>query len=195
MAGGNYMNFVCNVTMWWFDGTGTWNVNASVKDINNNLAQNTTSTFQVSSTTGFNMGPNNLTYSPIAPGSTNQTPTNDPLLLNNTGNFAIVAGAISINATNLLGETTSTLGLWANNFSASWNTGGTTPIECGTTANTLINKTAVNITTANLTRGNYTINDGNTGQEQLYVCLKFAGTELQAQAYSTLSQGAWIVIV
>ena len=59
-----------------------------------------------------------------------------------------------------------------------------------------MNKTAgnyVNISIANLTRGNYTINNNYEGQEELYVCLRYAGSELTTQSYSTADQGTWTV--
>jgi len=45
--------------------------------------------------------------------------------------------------------------------------------------------TFVNVTSTALPVGNFTLNDGSTGQENVYVCLEQAGSELTAQAYST----------
>ena len=192
-SGGNYANYTCNVTMFWWDGTGVWSITAHIKDNQTNSAVNTTTSFYVGERTAFVMSPASLTWPGIAPGATNQTSNNDPLLLNNTGNDIIDAGNIAINASNLRGEATSTLALWANNFSIRWSDGGTPPAECG---GNVMNRTAfVGITTANLTKGNYTINDGNTGQENLYFCLRLIGSELTTQAYSTANEAehAWIV--
>ena len=49
--------------------------------------------------------------------------------------------------------------------------------------------------TANLTKGNFSLNDGSTGQEKLYFCLRYAGTELSTQAYSTANNTEWNWIV
>ena len=50
-----------------------------------------------------------------------------------------------------------------------------------------------NISIALLPPGNYTINDKTTGQEELYLCLRQAGSELITQAYSTSQEGAWTI--
>lgn len=132
-----------------------------------------------------------------SPGATNQTPYNDPLLLNNTGNDVIDALNIKVNSSNLRGETTSTEALWASNFSVDWKTGGSCSgaacVECAGTV--MARNTLAGIITANLTKGNFTNNNNNTGQEQLYACLRFAGSELSTQAYSTANATEWPWIV
>lgn len=199
-SGGDYANFTCNVTFWWWDGNGTWNIGARVQDNQSNVAYNTTQTQAISATTPAGPGmfaPTVLTWPGIAPGATNKTSNNHPLLINNTGNVPLVN--ISINSTNLRGETDNTKALWAKNYSVSYFTGGATCsgaacLECGGTgAVTMSNYTFVRVTTANLTKGNYSINDGNTGQEQLYFCLRIAGaaSEISSQSYSTLNESAW----
>ncbi len=196
----NLANYTCNVTMWWFDSAGTWSINASISDLQSNSASNKSSNFSVGATTGFNIGPANLTWLTIGAGASNQTPSNHPLVLNNTGNqeIGILTGNISISATDLKGETDNTKSLFSGNFSVSWKTGGAScsGAACLECAGDQMNKTSgnyANITGANLTRGNFTINNGNTGQEQLYVCLRYAGTELTEQPYSTQSQGVWTI--
>ena len=189
-SSGDYANYTCNVTMWWWDGTGSWNITAYIADNNTNSAQNFSTNFYVGLRTSFVLGPAILTWPGIAPGAINQTSL-DTLLLNNTGNDDIALGEIGINATNLLGETTDTLGLWASNFSINWSTGGTPIAEC---VGTIMNASFyTNVTGANLTAGNYTQNNFNVGQEQLYFCLKLAGNELTTQPYSTTKNGAWTV--
>jgi hypothetical protein len=192
-SSGNYANYTCNVTMWWWDAAGAWNIGVSIKDNQNNLAANTSTTFTIGSRTSFAVSPAVLTWPGIAPGSTNQTSNNDPLLLNNTGNDVIDATGITVNSSNLRGETTSTEALWASNFSINWKTGGScTGADCVECADTIMARNAYTaITTANLTKGNYTDNNNNTGQEQLYACLRLAGTELSTQAYSTANQSEW----
>lgn len=186
----NYANYSCNITAWWWDGNGTWNIGASIKDNYTNSAFNTSSTQAFDKTTAFVMSPSILTWAGIASGATNLTSNNDPLVLNNTGNVPINAANIEINSTNLRGETNSALGLWAKNFTVSFATGGTPPAECSGTA--MNNKTLVGVATANITKGNFSINDG-TAQEQLYFCLKIAGAELTTQSYSTANESNWHV--
>jgi len=192
----NYANYTCNVTMWWWDGAGTWNIGVSIKDNQNNLAANTSTTFTLGSRTSFVASPAVLTWPGIAPGATNQTSNNDPLLLNNTGNDIIDATGITVNSSNLRGETTSSQALWASNFSVDWKTGGScTGANCVECADTIMVRNAYTaITTANLTKGNYTDNNKN-GQEELYVCLRLIGAELSTQAYSTANQTEWPWVV
>ncbi|MFA4952884.1 MAG: hypothetical protein WC584_01535 [Candidatus Pacearchaeota archaeon] len=188
----NYVNYTCLVKLWWWDGAGVWNVTASIKDNNSNFVQNGSSTFSLGATTGFVLGPTNLTWSSIGSGAINQTATNDPIILNNTGNVGITSENILINATNLRGETTNTIALWAENFSVGFATG--TNAECSLSTSTIMNRTvwaAINI--ANLTAGNFTENNNYTGQEALYFCLRLAGSELTSQAYSTSNESTWTI--
>lgn len=193
-SSGTNSNYTCNVTMYWWDGAGVWTIITQILDNRSSSAINSSTTFSLGTTTGFVMGPTALTWSSISPGATNQTSSNDPILLNNTGNVAIAGsttGNISINSTNLRGETTDTLALWASNFSVFSGTGGTPPLECGGTQ--MSTYAFANITSANLTKGDFRNNDGSTGQEQLYFCLRLAGTELTTQAYSTSNETSWTI--
>ena len=191
-----YVNYSCAVEMWWWDPTGTWTISAFVRDNESNIAVNTTQTLYVGERTSFVTSPGILTWAGLSPGAVNQSATNDPVLLNNTGNDVITPGSIFVNSSNLRGETTATQALWARNFSVSWNNGS----ECYETDTNLnlgisMNGTFANMTIANLTAGNYTLNDGKTGQEWLFFCLRYAGSELSTQAYSTAnaSEGAWTI--
>jgi len=196
----NYVTYSCNITMWWWDGAGNWNITAEIEDNNSNVAINSSTTLFVGSTTGFEMSPNNLTWAAMGLGATNQSSNNDPLVLNNTGNQPIgnATGTsnISINATDLKGETNNIYSLFANNFSAG-PVGGSCPgaacTECGGgyAGNFSRNKYA-NVTNVILPKGNYTKQDG-TGQEQIFFCLRIAGYEIISQAYSTVNMTAWTV--
>ena len=189
----NYANYSCNITMWWWDSSGSWNLNITMKDSSGNSAQNATTYLYIGTTTGFSGAPTSLTWSGITAGATNQTSTNDPILMNNTGNVAISAANIQVNATNLMGETNANYGLYANNFSVGYASAGGNE-ECSGGANkatTMVRAIFTGIGIANLSAGNYTLNDNNTGQEQLYFCLRLAGSELASQAYSTLNQSSW----
>ncbi len=188
---GTNANFTCNITMWWWDSSGTWAIGAYIEDNSSNAHSNISADFQVGQTIGFELSPGNLTWSTLSPGSYNQTASNNPLLLNNTGNKDINLNEIGINATDLLGEEDSNYGLWAANFSVNWSTGGSPPAECGGT--NLTHGRYANITGANLTAGNYTQNDQITGQEELYFCIKYIGSELTSQPYSTKTYGSWTI--
>ncbi len=193
-AGTNTANYTCNITMMWFDGAGTWSIEAFINDTNGNAGSNKSTNFSVGETTGFETG--SITWPAISPGQTNRTSAVN-LTLNNTGNKIIPVNATQINATNLRGETTSTVAIWAGNISVNWDaTGLASCISTGGNETKATNLTAghlVNISMANLSRGNFTINDGNTGQEIYYFCIKLAGSDLTSQSYSTANEGPWTV--
>lgn len=190
---GNYANYTCNLTMDWYNQDGVWTIYANISDFGGNYVTNSTKTVTVNTLTGMVMSPTALTFSNIIAGSTNQTATNDPITLNNTGNQNITAGNIKINAIDLAGETDHSKFLFASNFSAGIYTGGN--IECNVTASAtaMVNVTDTVVANAALNIGNFPLNDGATGQERLYVCLRKAGYELTQQAYSTTALGSWTV--
>lgn len=185
-----FANYSCTVNMQHWDGSGSWAINATVKDSSYANATNDTTSFTINSLTGFIAGPSSLAWPAISAGAVNQTASSAETL-NNTGNAAITTGNIQINATHLKGEQTPTVGLWANNFSVAPFTGSLA--ECNVTATTMNHGVYAGITGATLSAGNYTINDGSTGQEQLYFCLRLAGSELTSQPYSTSNEGSWTI--
>ncbi|MBS3066779.1 hypothetical protein J4205_03055, partial [Candidatus Pacearchaeota archaeon] len=101
-ADGNFANYTCEVQMWWWDGDGAWTINATINDLSAEKATNDTQTFSVALTTGFVLGPGNLTFTGVFGAATNIT-SNEVVILNNTGNKDIAQTAISINATKLAG--------------------------------------------------------------------------------------------
>jgi hypothetical protein len=192
---GNHANISCNITMWWYDGDGNWEIGFNITDLNGNTGTNTTQLITVNTLDGFEMYPPDLTFTSLTPGTYNQTPANY-LIMNNTGNIAYTSGLVDINASDLRGEDTPGYALWAGNFSASPYTGGA--IECNgssVSATELSNFTYASITNVVLNDGNYTINAGGTGQENMYLCLREVGSELSEQFYSTDNLGAWTVRV
>lgn len=177
-----YANYTCNVTMYWWDGTGTWTINATIKDNDGNKVDNTTTNFQVGATDGFVAAPTALTWGSVTAGTPDQESNNDPILLNNTGN---VNKNINVNATNLRGETTPNLAIWANNISIGAAAG------CG--GINMTDHSYKNVSSAVLPKGNFTVNNGTSGQEQLYFCFEVVGSELIAQSYSTGNESAWTI--
>jgi hypothetical protein len=187
---GNFANYTCNVTLWWWYNAGSWQVYANISDLGSNTAVNGTNTVTINTLTGFTLSPSAITFSSLSAGAVNQTPTNY-FTLNNTGNTNTTT--IQINATDLVGETDHSKFLWASNFSASNFTGN--KIECNVSgsATAMVNMTYSTVSNVNLYVGNYTKNDGTTGQDKMYLCLIKAGPELTQQQYSTGQFGQWTV--
>jgi hypothetical protein len=165
--------------MWWWDATGIWTINAFIQDLSGNTVSNNSATFSIGATNGVLASPSFINWSQIAPSATNALANNDPLLMNNTGNQN---RNINVNATDLVGETTPSKALYAENFSVNSVDG------CEGTA--MVKNVYTNVAGSNLPKGNYTKSDG-TGQEQLYFCMEAANSDLTAQYYSTSSTGAW----
>jgi hypothetical protein len=202
------MNFTCTLRLWYFYPGGdsanqnsVWNLTLYAEDTSGASGQNRTANFSYSQLKAFTIEPGALTFSSISPGSTNTSSNNDPLILNNTGNyhFSPETRNISINATNLVGETNSAYALYANNFTVG--TYSTESINCGnsTWSHFLNRGVFVNITRSNMTLGygNYTQGNG-IAQMRLHTCLARAGNELTSQAYSTNgpnSEGSWQIAI
>jgi len=174
-----YVNYTCSITMAWWDGAGTWTINATISDNTNNNATNDSTTFYVGATDAYVQSLTTLTWGSITAGATLEE-ANDDIELNNTGNMDKY---IEVNATNLRGESTPGLALWAGNFTVKDSAG------CGGTA--MSPNVSTNITSATLPAGNFSIDDKSTGQEVIHFCLETAGSELIAQDYSTLNEGPW----
>jgi hypothetical protein len=187
---GNFANYTCNVTLWWWYNAGSWQVYANISDLGSNTAVNGTNTVTINTLTGFTLSPSAITFSSLSAVAVNQTPTNY-FTLNNTGNTNTTT--IQINATDLVGETDHSKFLWASNFSASNFTGN--KIECNVSgsATAMVNMTYSTVSSATLYIGNYTKNDGTTGQDKMYLCLRKVGYELSQQQYSTGQFGQWTV--
>ncbi|PIN88739.1 hypothetical protein COU61_03675 [Candidatus Pacearchaeota archaeon CG10_big_fil_rev_8_21_14_0_10_35_13] len=187
------LNISCTINMWYFDASGTWNITAYATDVSGAQGQNRAASLVLSPTKALLSGPGNLTFSTLNPGDTNTTADNNPLTLNNTGNVHIPEGNISVNATDLVGETNAAYALYARNFTIGITQGGTPAKECGGVNSTFLLKSVYqNISNATLPYGNHSAG-GGTGQEGLYLCLTLAGSELLTQAYSTAGEGAWTI--
>ena len=187
--GGNNANYSCTIDLWYFDGAGIWNLSTWISDASYLNSTNSSDNISYSQLQAFVRGPATTTFASISPGISNTTTNNGPLLLNNTGNYAVTAGNLLINSTNLRGETNSTFAIWANNMSVGNQSGSN---SCGSQAQ---NATAMSLDAyANLNtvlnRGNFTYNNG-TAQAGLYTCIRFVGNELPSQAYSTSNESGW----
>ena len=190
---GNYANYSCTVDLWYFDTNNDWNITASINDSSNTNAQNVSANITFRQLTAIRSGPSPVTFAAIAPGATNATSNNKPYLVNNTGNAAIVGANMKINATNLRGEANNKYAIWAGNMSVGNQTGSNA--ECGNPNSTVMSPSVYTAIGTVLSVGNNTLNDGTTGQRNLYTCIRLAGNELSPQAYSTANESAWTIKV
>ena len=188
------INYSCAFNMAYFEFAGSWSIAIWANDSVNNLASNITQNITINSLKGIVTFPSTLTWGNIARAATNQTPTNSPLTINNTGNYN--AKNISVNSTDVVGDSDGAYGLWANNFTVATVNGTAALLECQgstTTGTTLMTNAAyTNISGSALNKANRT-NAGTVGQEQLFFCLRTVGSELISQQYSTTTKGSWTV--
>jgi hypothetical protein len=181
----NYANYTCNVTMWWFDGAGDWEIYASISDANTNTGKNYSETFSIGTTDGIENNITAVQWPSISPGATDTSASN-AAHLNNTGNMN---QWLEVNATDITGELNSNYALGASNFSVN----GSGSCQGGV----MVHNTYLNISDASLPKGNYTPNDG-TAQEILFFCIEESNADLIAQYYSTgaeNSTGQWAIRV
>ena len=182
--------FNCSFDMWYFYKSGEWNVSINVTD-GTDWAYNNGSNFNYASTTGIVIGPSSITWTGLSLDSRNQTSGDDPITINNTGNYNISLSKVNVTAYNLRGEETQTEEIPAANMTVDIETTGDPPLECD--ENFMVNATSTDITNSMLPRGNHTANDGSTGQEQLYFCINHVPpiTMISAQSYSTQNSLQW----
>ncbi|MBI5804067.1 Ig-like domain repeat protein, partial [Candidatus Pacearchaeota archaeon] len=182
-------NYSCTIDMWYFDDAGLWNITLLGKDIGGEVAQNVNTTFQYNLLKAIQISHTALSFD-ASIGAENQTSTNDPTLINNTGNYNAVN--ISFVGINLHGEENSSFFIDVANISVGLTTGAANP-ECNGAL--LFNGTVVNITGTSLNRGNHSINNGTLGQEQFYYCILIVPRGIPSQTYSTSSTQGWRIIM
>ena len=197
--------FTCTVSMWYFDSEGNWTINASARDlVIGAYAENHTFSFELQQTTAMVIAPTALTWALLEKGTFNRTSTNDPIIINNTGNKNISGSGLTVDGKDLRGVNTPSEHLGVANFSvASFSSScaqGGACMECNGTM--LFNGSsgasgAKPIINANITRGNNSINsnNGTSGQEDLYFCLQQLASEISRQTYDTSNYGTWTIAV
>jgi len=181
---GDNMNFSCTIDMWYFDENGDWTINTTAKDINEASAENSSQTFTYNLLPGMKMAPTSLDWDSVGLTDTDTGSNNDPVIINNTGNDNALT--IDVTSYDLEGEDTKTDYIFAENFTI-----GITSQGCSGTA--MVNETATEVGSAILNRGNHSINDGSTGQEEIFSCLKGVPQDISAQSYSSAAFGPWTI--
>ncbi|MCA9485938.1 MAG: hypothetical protein KC506_03780 [Nanoarchaeota archaeon] len=191
-ATANSRNFSCTIDVWYFDAPGTWSITAGGTDFGNlSFVYNTTQTFLMATTTAMVMSPASISFGSVSPGAVNQTATDDPTVLNNTGNANITN--ITVTPINLYGQNFGNY-IDVANFSVGNNTGSSAECDtsAGNSASLMVNGSQIQVGNAQLLRGNHSANNGQTGQEQLYYCFNTV-PQLPSDAYSPPS--LWTVTI
>lgn len=174
-------NYTCSINMNYYDSSGSWTTNVSAKDVENNYADNTSEIFSYSILKSFAvpLSPSSLSFPTLVPGAANQNASNDPTIVNNTGNYN---GNIFINSSDLVGQVISSEKLSANRFNVSGSSGS----EC----------TGIGLgPDSALTNTLISANPGPPGSNlaNIYYCIPSVPF-ISSQTYSTIARGqSWIV--
>jgi hypothetical protein len=168
--------FLCNVSMQYYDlNTADWSAVAKAKD-KGNLTEISSSpvAFTYNLLQAMTIAPSAISWGILSTGAVNQSATNDPTTVTNTGNFN---GTIKVTGLNLLGATTPADMITADKFKVD-------PADlCGGTA--LVNASSTEITGTSANRG-------LGGTEELYYCIPSVPS-VPSQTYSTAAGGSWTV--
>ncbi len=188
-------NYTCTLYFQYFDVSGNWTIEPSIKDNSGAMASNNSVNVSLAPTLAIQITPSSLSFASIAPGADNATATDDPILVNNTGNQNVTSGNVQVQAFSLIGGDDATKNIPAANFTVGNVTGGENS-ECVATA--MVNGTATAIPSTFVPRGNNSVGvNPENGIEELYVCLVDAPTvdDLPSQTYSATGASAWVVSV
>jgi len=195
----NTKNFSCSVGMFYFDAPGFWNITVYAKDTGTGTTvSNISQSFNYISLQSTLISPQTVTFGSPNIGATNQTSNNDPLFINNTGNFNFTT--IEINSTDIFGSVDTSQFIPASNFSVSVTSLPNPSAECGLGGGAgndtqLIAQIFKTVDIANLTRGNYTLpaNKNVTGQEGLFFCIQEVPSDITSQTYQTSASSPWTI--
>jgi hypothetical protein len=177
----NYTQYNCEITFYYYDNASTsWIVNATVTDSSSNKTTNDSQRLQVKELSSMVLV-GNLTFTSLALGQQDATPTSD-FVLNNTGNFDFTA--VNITAYDLVGETTPGDKIGVGNFTVNISNavaGGGMQLQ---------NQTSLNISGATLP---HRISDTDTrANETLYFWLDVP-SGITVQDYNSTPN--WAIIV
>lgn len=165
---GNTVTYECQMQLWYWDMDGTWQINASVEDNSGVYTQNTSATLTYGDLAAMQVIKSDLTFEGV-PGDENVAATENPQVINNTGNRAFTA--VNITAYDLEGVTDSDYTIGAGNFSIN--------VSDSSIGQALVNATTMQVTDSSLPRG-------NQSTEDLYVYLDIPSGVL-GQTYAAMN--------
>lgn len=186
-SAGNQANYSCNVTMWYYDDNGQWDINISIADDGGLRAENSTESFEVNLLRHISLSPPTIDFPTVVQGQTNII-SNQNTTVTNDGNFEVPEdGGFSIKSQNLNGTTIITEIIPGDNFNSTGSSGAATVCTGGTQLSTGV---AINIPNVDLGRG--AVAPQNT--EDIAHCLTLVPIGISTQTYTTALPGGtpWI---
>lgn len=168
-------NYSCTTeALNYWDLAGSWTCAAEIKDATDFGGKEVVNCFTVGTTTAINVTSNTLAWSSLGVGEMDSMMSTSELNVTNTGNQNLTS--ITLEAINLIGETTNTVWIPAANFTAPW---GERSCNTGTA---MVNDTATTITGSRLDFGPGSLVTTNNAT---HICLEEVGQDISQQAYST----------
>lgn len=172
---GNVMTIECNVTMYWYDEDGAWTINASIKDNSGSQAENTSQTMTYGTLSAMTVTKSSLSFSGT-PGDENVEPTENPQVINNTGNQDFTE--VNLTGYDLQGNVTTTEYILVGNFTVNVS-------DSSAGYGQIVTNTSFQITGASLARG-------ATSTEDIYLRLDIP-SGITAQGYN--AHNNWMIEV
>lgn len=173
-----HKGYNCSITIAYYDLGGTWSVNASIMDNNTNAAENTTQTLTMNDLTAVTLSLSEMGFGTVTSGDQDQASTDNPLVLNNTGNTNI--SQVNVTAYTLEGVTNNSYIIGVGNF--------TFNVSDSANGVSMINATAVTVPAANVS----VHSDSEQFSESLYLYMDVP-LGLLAQQYISISE--WVLEV
>jgi hypothetical protein len=170
------VNYTCPVTMQYYDGPGTWDVNCTIGD-GSSTVENTTETFTYGSLTAMQLNYTTVLFGSLTPGT--QSESSGAKTVVNTGNNAFTNNC-QITAQDLYGVTNASITIAGSAFRGHISTGD----YAGATSLASTIPTAIPGST--IAKGAVP-----TGTRDLYYYI--LAPIVQAQAYTTVGHTAWTV--
>ncbi|MFO7872575.1 MAG: NosD domain-containing protein, partial [Candidatus Undinarchaeales archaeon] len=180
---GTATNYSGTVVMQFYDGSGSWSINVSVKDNDNNFRENTTTSFIYNPLTAMQTNLSEVDFGDTRSiGQQNVPATNDPFGVQNFGNQNITD--ISVTAIDLQGQTYPSYYIPAENIECDGD-------DSADDSTALVNNTAVQI----IDPYPLYIEKGPSSMQSLYFHLDIPSTDLTSQTYNTTGLGKWTITV
>lgn len=166
----------CTLSMPYYDIGGTWSVNASIADNNSNSDENISQTLSWSDLTAITISLSEMDFGTQIAGSTDVASSDNPLIVNNTGNVNITS--INITSYTLMGVTDGNYTIGVGNFSFN--------VTDSAEGQIMNNATSLSIPLANVT----VHNDSIQITEDLYLYMDIP-SGLLSQEYRSITE--WIL--
>jgi len=183
----------CNITLFYYDHSGIWGINASIRDTGDLQGKDDDNTTVVPELRAISFPAGTIGFGSVTPGQTNIASLL-PTGLTNNGNYGLdgVANSLYVESTSLIGQTNGAYNIPANNFKAA---GASVSDVCSVGGTNLVGTpTQTPIPSVVLPKGSL---GTSFPTENVSYCLTLVPSGLLDQIYSTTASGgvAWQITI